>query len=74
MRWLKAIIAEILDLFVDDESFALAIVVWLGAIWFVLSRLHITTDWAGIVLFAGLAAILVESVLRRVRRNGARKG
>jgi hypothetical protein len=73
MRWLKAIIAEIFGLFVDDESFALAIIIWLGVVWLVISRLGIA-EWAGVVLFAGLAAILVESALRSTRGNSARKG
>ncbi|WP_187290845.1 hypothetical protein [Hyphomicrobium denitrificans] len=45
MRWLKTIVAEIFGLFVDDGAFALAIIVWLGAVWLVLPRLNVPTAW-----------------------------
>ncbi len=68
MRWLNAIAAELFGLFVDDGAFAIAILVWLGALWLVLPRLAIPAAWSGILLFAGLAVILVESAIRRSRR------
>lgn len=68
MSSLKTIVAEILGLFVDDGSFALAIVVWLGLAGLVLPRLQALGPWASALLFAGLAAVLVESALRRARR------
>jgi hypothetical protein len=68
MRWPKAIVTEIFGLFVDDGAFALAIVIWLGAVWLVLPRLGVPTTWGGIILFAGLALILAESAMRRSRR------
>lgn len=67
MRWLKTIVRELFGLFVDDGSFALAIIVWLGAAWLILPRLATGTAWTGVVLFAGLVLILAESALRRVR-------
>jgi hypothetical protein len=69
MRWLKTISSEIFGLFVDDGSFALAILVWLALVWLVLPRLAMPVAWGGIVLFAGLALILLESALRRARRG-----
>lgn len=69
MRWLKAILAEIFGLFVDDSRFALAIIVWLGAIWFGLPRLNLPAAWKGVILFAGLATILADGALRRTRRK-----
>jgi hypothetical protein len=68
MRWLETIVAELFGLFVDDGSFALAIVIWLGAVWLVLPRLPTPPAWNSVILFAGLAVILVESALRRARR------
>jgi hypothetical protein len=65
MRWLKAVVGEIFGLFVDDGAFAIAIIVWLGAVWQVLPWLGVPTAWGGMILFAGLAAILVESAARR---------
>jgi hypothetical protein len=68
MRWLQAVLGEVFGLFVDDGSFALAIVVWVGIVWLVRPWLPISPAWSGIILFAGLALILAESALRRARR------
>jgi hypothetical protein len=69
MRWLKTILAEISGLFVDDISFALAIIIWLGTIQLGLLRLNLPAAWNGVILFAGLAAILAESTLRTASRK-----
>jgi hypothetical protein len=68
MAALKTIAVEILGLFIDDGSFALSILAWLGLAWLVLPRLPGLGAWAGALLFAGLAALLVESAVRRARR------
>ncbi len=68
MSHFKMILAEITGLFVDDGRFALAIVVWVGLAWLVLPRLPALDPWTGVLLFLGLAGVLVESVLRRARR------
>ena len=68
MRWLKMIVAEVFGLFVDDGSFALAILVWLRVVWVAVSRLRMPSVWDGVVLFAGLAAILAASAWRGARR------
>ncbi len=68
MPWIKNIFREVFGLFVDDGSFALAVLVWIGLVWFLWQRLH----WAipgGIVLFVGLGCVLVESVLRFSKRT-----
>jgi hypothetical protein len=70
MRWLKTVLAEILGLFVDDISFALAIIIWLGIFRLGLPRLNLPAAWNAVVLFAGLATILVESALRRASAHG----
>ena len=67
MRWLTSIAREVWGLFVDDGSFAAAIVVWLALAVVVLPR--VVARWAGPVWFAGLAVILIESVLRAARRR-----
>jgi hypothetical protein len=68
MPWIKTIVHEIVGLFVDDGSFALAILVFVGAAWLLLPRVGIPAEWGGIILFVGLAVILVESATRRARR------
>jgi hypothetical protein len=67
MRWIKSAGREILSLFVDDTSFAIAIIVWLGAVWLLSLNVLRGIAWAGVVLFAGFAAILLWSAMRRAR-------
>lgn len=69
MSWLKTVSHEILGLFVDDLSFTIAILVWLTVLWWLLPRLPIAGAWQAVILFAGMIAILVESVLRGARRH-----
>ncbi|HEV2677411.1 MAG TPA: hypothetical protein VGV37_22975 [Aliidongia sp.] len=68
MGWLGTILREAYGLFVDDGLFAVAILLWLGVTWQILPRLGLPPDLAGIVLFGGLALILLESAVRRSRR------
>jgi hypothetical protein len=64
MSWLRAIWAELLGLFVDDAAFAGAILLWVlvmgGA-----AALGFAGAAAAILLFAGLAVILVVSAVRK---------
>jgi membrane protein implicated in regulation of membrane protease activity len=66
--WIRKIVQEVFGLFVDDGSFAMAILAWLGVAGFVLPRMRIAAP-VGILLFAGLVLILVESVARFSRRS-----
>lgn len=67
MRWMRTALRELVGLFVDDGSLALATLIWLAIAWLALGRFGLTTGWAGPVLFLGLALILIESALRRAR-------
>ncbi len=69
MQWLKTIVQEIFGLFVEDGSFAIAILVWLGIMALLPQHLGMHARWSGPVLFAGLALILVESLIRYARRK-----
>ena len=69
MGWLRTIFKELLGLFVDDGSFSIAILVWLGLLWGVLPHLAIPAAWHAVILFVGLAAILFENVVRRASRG-----
>lgn len=73
MRALKKILREILGLFVDDGSFALWIVVWLLVVWQVLPRIAVPRTLQGLILVAGLAALLIGSVWRHARQEPGRK-
>jgi hypothetical protein len=65
MGALKKIARELVGLFVDDGSLAAVVLVWIAVCGLVLP----SGPWHGLILFLGLALILVENVLR-----GARKG
>jgi hypothetical protein len=67
---LRLIRDELWGLFVDDGVFAGAIVVWLVVAWRVLPRLGLPPWLPAILLFAGLAAILVLGALRTARKRG----
>ncbi len=67
MGWLKAIGREALGLFVDDGVFAAAILAWLGVVWLAVAVMGLVGGWAGLVLFAGLAAALLHGTRRRAR-------
>lgn len=68
MRWIRSTAREIFGLFVDDGSFAIAILIWLAVASVVLPRLGVPGGVKGPVLVIGLLVIIAESALRRVRR------
>jgi hypothetical protein len=65
MKMLVLIRDELWGLFVDDGVFAGAIVVWLAVAWQVLPRLALPGALPAILLFAGLAVILVFGAIRK---------
>jgi hypothetical protein len=69
MKWLKNIVREIFGLFVDDGSFALAILIWLALMRGATTHLNIPSGITGVILFTGLALILAESAIRYSRRK-----
>jgi hypothetical protein len=69
MKWLQNIFREIFGLFVDDGSFALAILLWLAIVRWVTPHFNISPSMTGIILFAGLALILAESATRYSRHK-----
>lgn len=68
MSFIRTVAREVFGLFVDDGPYALAILICLALAWLALPRLPTLGHYAGAVLFAGLAAVLVASALRRARR------
>ncbi len=70
MSWLRTIGAELVGLFVDDGSLAISVLVWIALCWAVLPRLGLPPLLPPLILFAGLALILVENTLRGARRRG----
>ncbi|MCA1597033.1 MAG: hypothetical protein LC772_11500 [Chloroflexi bacterium] len=71
MKLLQTIWAELFGLFVDDGSYAVAILVWVVAVAVVLPRVPSLAGWRSPLIFVGLAAILLENVSRTVRRGDA---
>jgi hypothetical protein len=69
MTYLKKIVHEIFGLFVDDGSFALAILIWLGITSWSASHLSLAPTTLGVILFTGFVLILCESVTRYARRS-----
>jgi hypothetical protein len=69
MKWLKTILREILALFVDDGSFAAAILVWLGVVWFISRYIGPGSVWSAVTLSVGLVLILVESAVHFKKRK-----
>jgi CHASE2 domain-containing sensor protein len=69
MTWLNTVWSEFIGLFVDDGSFAIAILAWLGACWLLLPRLGLAPAWPPMILFVGLVLILAESAVRRARQG-----
>jgi hypothetical protein len=69
MTWLASGLKQIYGLFVDDGALSLAICVWLLIAWFVLPRIVAGDTARPIVLFIGLAALLVDSVRRGATRR-----
>jgi hypothetical protein len=67
MKWAKTVGAELLALFVDDGRFAVFILLWLVVAGVALNRLNLPAALPPVILFAGLAAILIESALRKAR-------
>lgn len=73
MHWFRTVSHEVFGLFVDDGSFAISIIVWLGIVWLLLPHLAVFSWWNGPILFAGLAYILVESTLRYTRKRATKR-
>ena len=69
MSSIRTIFREIYGLFVDDGSFALLILLWLGLTVFLIPWLGWIPRWRGPLLFLGLAAILITSATRYARRS-----
>jgi hypothetical protein len=68
MRLLLSIAREIAGLFVDDGSLAAALLVWMVGGTIALRFLH-AGHWGGPALAVGLAAVLLENVLRSSRHR-----
>jgi hypothetical protein len=64
---LSAILRELLGLFVDDGSLAIAILGWVAIVAALMRLAGVSGALSGGLLFVGLAAILIENVWRAAR-------
>jgi len=69
---LRAVLGEILGLFVDDSGLASFIVVLIVIIAGAIKILDLPPLWGGLALVVGLVAILLESLLRATRTGKKR--
>ena len=67
MKWLLDAARELVGLFIDDGSLAIAVLAWVAIVALALPALPIRSGWLAVALFAGLAFILAENVLRAAR-------
>ena len=69
MTWILAAARELLGLFVDDGSLALAVLAWIAVAVLAFPALPIDGGWLAVALFVGIALILVENLLRAARQR-----
>jgi hypothetical protein len=69
MITIRELFRELIGLFVDDGSLALALLAWLG----ITAAITWMSDYdgliKGVILFGGCALILIENVLRKARKS-----
>ena len=65
MAALAKIAQELVGLFVDDGSLAAIVLAWIALCGLVLPP----NPWHGLILFLGLALILIENVVRAARKH-----
>ncbi len=69
MRALTRAVRKLVSLFVDDGSLAVIVLIWIAICGMALPKLVPPAPWQGLVLFLGLALILLESVSRGARNH-----
>ena len=69
MNGILAVARELFGLFVDDGSLAIAVLAWIAVVALAFPALPIDSGWLAFVLFAGVALIFAENVLRAARRR-----
>lgn len=68
MNVLRTILLEIWGLFVEDWTFTMGMVIAIAIAIFVFPYIGLAPEWRGVTLFAILAFVLLENVLRSARR------
>jgi hypothetical protein len=72
MKWMLGAGRELVGLFVDDGSLAIAVLVWVAVAALAFPILPVKGGWLAVALFAGIALILIENLLRAARQRTRR--
>ncbi len=72
MKRMLAAARELVALFVDDGSLAIAVLAWVAIATLAFPVLPIDSGWLAVALFAGLALILTKNLLRAARSRTRR--
>lgn len=67
MTQLSVVMKELLGLFVDDGSLAIAVLAWVAIVAALIRVAGVSGALGGGLLFVGLAAILIENIWRAAR-------
>jgi hypothetical protein len=68
MKVLRSILSELIGLFVDDGSLAIAIITWVALCAFLFWEVPAISGLMGGLLLAGLVALFCENVTRGERK------
>lgn len=73
MKILLTALQELYGLFVEDGSYAIAILAWIGITAFLFPFIPGGEVWRAPALFLGLVILLFENIVRSVRKTVIRK-
>ena len=69
MNLALAVWRELVAIFIDDGSIAVALVIWSALAWHLLPDLAINAGWDGPILLLGYVLILAENLYRTARKR-----
>ena len=69
MNLALAVWGELVAIFIDDGSIAVALVLWSALAWYLLPDLAINAGWDGPILLLGYVLILAENLYRTARKR-----
>ncbi len=69
MNLALAVWRELVAIFIDDGSIAVALVLWSALAWYLLPDLAINASWDGPILLLGYVLILAENLYRTARKR-----
>lgn len=69
MSLLKLVLAEFVDMFIDDEFLAVAVLLVVGIAAILAFVVHAAAFLVGAVLLGGCVAVLLASAVRGIRRG-----